>query len=193
MLHFYFLLLSQVCCILYPAKAVEGLHFIKMISFSVIHMIQKISDNDSVCWEIDDKGFGDRWPKYLKSFWPLHNIKSTFELTPNAQLSYEVLTACSFGNAITILGLYLIFQWKSLSLYNINYCNLHKIFKSNRYRWMHSLFLSKESRAERRVPRDQPPFARNQSFSNSWAGQVQSFGEKIIIQQKLWWTKCTSG
>ena len=107
----------------YAPKAV-GRHVTKMISFSVIHMIQKISDNDSVCWEIDDKGFGDRFHKYYESFGLFHDIKSTVELSPNAQLSYEVLTACSFGNAITILGLYLTFQsffLKSFALYYIDY------------------------------------------------------------------------
>ena len=45
------------------SKIVEFSEFNYTNSFSVIHMVQKISDNDSVCWEIDDKGFGDRYPK----------------------------------------------------------------------------------------------------------------------------------
>ena len=28
--------------------------------FSVIHLIQKMVESDTVCWEINEKGFGDR-------------------------------------------------------------------------------------------------------------------------------------
>ena len=73
--------------------------------FSVIHLIQKMVESDTVCWEINEKGFGDRVLKIINlQHISYHRFKKS--KTPIEQLSYEVLTACSFGNAITILGMY---------------------------------------------------------------------------------------
>ena len=71
--------------------------------FLVIHLVQKMSDSDTICWEINEKGFGDRFSNRST---PYRKFLLEMKYTPNEQLSYEVLTACSFGNAITILGLY---------------------------------------------------------------------------------------
>ena len=44
--------------------------------------------------------------KALEIGFQIVRLMIEMKYTPNEQLSYEVLTACSFGNAITILGLY---------------------------------------------------------------------------------------
>ena len=62
-------------------------------------------ESDTVCWEINEKGFGDRVLKIINLQHISYN-RFKKSKTPIEQLSYEVLTACSFGNAITILGTY---------------------------------------------------------------------------------------